>query len=117
GAREQGPAVVVPGGLPRGGGSLRGCRRLLLFARRFFSLIVGEILVVLLRQLGLTLEVELFGGERGFAFTLQLDFHLRRIDRLFEPRLAPVGHGPAPSSHVGSFGLHNNVARRSRSLL
>src|SRR5262249_22211584 len=72
GPREQAPAIELPGGLLRRGRGRCGWRRLLLIARRFFSQIVGKILVVLLRHLGLTLEVEVFGSERGFAFALQL---------------------------------------------
>jgi hypothetical protein len=75
--------------------------RLLLIAGGFFPQIIRKILVVLLRHLGLALEVDLFGGERrlGLCLALDLELHLGKIDvwhRLFEFRLAPVGHGPAP---------------------
>src|SRR5262249_25684624 len=54
--------------------------------------------IVLLCHLGLTLEVDLLGGERPFRLALQFDFHLRQIDIvLFQLRLSPIGHGPAPS--------------------
>ena len=55
------------------------------------------------RYLGLALEVDLLGRERGFRLALQLDLHLRQIDvlnRLFEFWLAPVRHGPAPPTRV-----------------
>src|SRR5262249_48160967 len=53
------------------------------------------------RHLGFALEVDLFGGERrlGLCLALDLELHFRKLDvlhRLFEFRLAPVGHGPAP---------------------
>jgi len=74
---------------------------LLLIAGSFFPQIIRKILVVLLRHLGLALEVDLFGGERrlGLGLALNLELHFRQLDvlhRLFEFRLAPVGHGPAP---------------------
>jgi len=101
-SQEAAPIEFPRRGLRERRGLLRRrLRRLLLIAGGFFSQIRGEILVVLLRHLRLAPEVDLFGGERrlGLCLALDLELHFRKLDvshRLFEFRLAPVGHGPAP---------------------